>query len=146
MAAAVAEAEAGAGPQAGGNIDRWSVRLEDIADRHRKLLRELTRRISKRLETDFSKLPGAEGPNVGIQLREGNRKVLMELPAALLLQAETDMSAREAIRVRIKARRDRMLFRREPISLEQRVEKGRRQPPAAYGSGGGQGPPGRGRR
>ena len=119
--------------------------LEDIAGRHRKLLRELTRRISKKLETDFTKLPGAEGPNIGIELRERNRKVLMELPAALLPQAETDMSAREAIRVRIKARRDRMLFRREPISLEQHVGTGRRQPPAAFGSGSGQGQ-GRGRR
>ena len=131
----------GAGPQAAGNIDRWSVvRPDDVADRHRKLLRELTRRISKRLETDFSKLPGGEGPNVGIELRERNRKVLMELPAVLLLQAETDMSAREAIRVRIKERRDRMLFRSEPISLEQGVGTGRRQPPAAaFGSGSGQG-------
>jgi hypothetical protein len=91
------------------------VRLKDIAGSHRRLLRELTRRVSKRLQAEFITLPGADGPNIGIQLRQGKRKVVMELPAALLLRAEGDMTVQEAIRIRIKTRHDRMLFRHEPI-------------------------------
>jgi hypothetical protein len=113
------------------------LRLKDIADSHRRLLRELIRRISKRLEAEFTNLPGADGPNVGIELREGNRKIVMELPAALLLRADGEMTAREAMRVRIKARRDRMLFRREPLSLSKRIEAGAYPPPgrSSFGSG-----------
>jgi hypothetical protein len=121
------------------------VRLKDIADSHRRLLRELTRRISKRLEAEFTSLPCADGPNIGIQLREGHRKVVMELPAAVLLRAEGDMTVQEAIRVRIKARRDRMLFRREPISLREHTGAGRRPPSGGVSFGSRQGY-GRGRR
>lgn len=41
----------------------------------------------------------------------------MEIPAALLMQAAGDLGAREAIRVRTKGRRDRMLFQapRSPL-------------------------------
>ena len=130
--------------QDAGPTEGRPVRLKDIADSHRRLLRELTRRISKRLEAEFTSLPCADGPNIGIQLREGHRKVVMELPAAVLLRAEGDMTVQEAIRVRIKTRRDRMLFRLEPIALRERIGGAGRHPPSG-GFGGGQ-RHGRGRR
>jgi hypothetical protein len=45
----------------------------------------------------------------------------MEIPAALLMQAAEDLTAREAIRVRIKSRRDRMLFRVRPGPLPKHI-------------------------
>ena len=115
------------------------MRLKDIADSHRRLLRELTRRISKRLQADFVTPPCADGPNIGIHLSEGHRKIVMELPATVLLRAEGDMTVQEAIRVRIKTRRDRMLFRREPISLSQHVGAGRHPPSGGFSFGVSQG-------
>ena len=111
------------------------MRLKDIADSHRRLLRELTGRISKRLQAEFITLSCADGPNIGIQLREGHRGVVMELPAAVLLRAEGDMTVQEAIRVRIKTRRDRMLFRHEPISLREHIGAGRRPPSGGFSFG-----------
>jgi hypothetical protein len=46
----------------------------------------------------------------------------MELPEAMLARAGQDASVREAIRVRIKGRRDRMLFRPPPVPLPKRIE------------------------
>jgi hypothetical protein len=123
------------------------VRLKEITASHNRLLRDLTGRISNLLETEFSELPGADGPNVGITLRERRRHVVMEVPAALLLQAADDLSAREALRVRIKARRDRMLFKAPPSPLPKHIATA----PApgsmhfGFGRGGGGGHP-RGRR
>jgi len=97
------------------------VRLKDITGAQQRLLRELTTQISVRLEGAFAELPDADGPNVGIRLEERGRNVVMELPGALLLQAANDPSAREALRVRIKARRDRMLFRPPPTPLPKRI-------------------------
>ena len=97
------------------------MRLKDITAAHQRLLRDLTTRISNGLESEFSELPGADGPNVGITLRERRRHVVMEVPGSLLAQAEDDLSAREALRVRIKTRRDRMLFQAPPRPLPKKI-------------------------
>jgi len=60
------------------------VRIRDITESHRRLLRDLSSRISRALETEFSELPDADGPGVGIILRERRREVTVEIPAALL--------------------------------------------------------------
>jgi hypothetical protein len=62
------------------------------------LLEELTRQISNRLEAMFTELPGADGPSIGVELRERGRTVV------------------------IKGRRDRMLFRPPPVPLPKRIE------------------------
>jgi hypothetical protein len=97
------------------------VRLKEITAAHHRLLRDLTGRISSGLESEFAELSAADGPNVGILLRERRRRVVMEIPAALLLQAADDPIAREAIRVRIKSRRDRMLFQAPPAPLPKHI-------------------------
>lgn len=97
------------------------MRLKEIARSHERLLRDLAGRISNGLESEFSELPDADGPNVGVTLRERGRRVVMEIPGALLMQAGDDATAREAIRVRIKARRDRMLFRPPPSPLPKHI-------------------------
>jgi len=97
------------------------VHLKDITASHRRLLQELTGRISARLETEFSELPSPDGLNVGIILRERGRHVTMEVPGALLIEAAQDPTAREAIRVRIKGRRDRMLFQAPPSPLPKHI-------------------------
>jgi hypothetical protein len=108
------------------------VRLKDITESHQRLLRDVTTRISSGLESEFSELAGPDGPNVGVTLRERRRQVLMEIPAA-----------REAIRVRIKARRDRMLFQAPPRPLPKRIAAALTPgSPLGFGRGGG-GPRGR---
>jgi hypothetical protein len=118
------------------------VRLKEIQVSHQKVLRDLTRRISRRLKTDFAELPGADTPNIGVELREEGRAVVIQLPEQLLQRAASDASSRESMRVHIKTRRDRMLFRREPVVIEQRPAVKSR---AAFDRGG-FGAPGRGRR
>ena len=121
------------------------MRLHDITAAHQRLLRDLTTRISSGLESEFSELPGPDGPNVGITLRERRRQVVMEIPAALLTQAADDLTAREAIRVRIKTRRDRMLFQAPPSPLPKHIATAPTPGSAAgfgFGRGGG-GPRGR---
>lgn len=103
----------------GGSGNR--VRQSEIAPAHRKLLGEVTGRISMRLEACFVDLPGGDDTRVGIELEEGGRKVVMELPLAVLLQAVVDPSGRELLRTRIKARRDRMLFRAAPPALPKHI-------------------------
>jgi hypothetical protein len=120
------------------------VRLKDITPLQQRLLRDLSARISGGLESEFSELPGPDGPNVGVMLRERRREVLMEIPAALLAQAAEDPSAKEAIRVRIKARRDRMLFQPPPSPLPKRIATAPvAGSPFGFGSGRGGGPRGR---
>jgi hypothetical protein len=97
------------------------MRLSEITAFHRRLLRELTTQISSSLETEFSELAGADGASVGVILRERRRQVTIEIPATLLVEAADDPVAREAIRVRIKARRDRMLFRPPPSPLPRHI-------------------------
>ena len=96
------------------------MRLREITPAHQRTLRELSARISKGLEAEFSELP-IEGPNVGVRLQERGRKATMEIPGLLLQQAEDDASARETIRVRIKATRDRMLFKPPPMPLPKKI-------------------------
>jgi len=120
------------------------VRLKDITPSHHRLLRDLTNRISSGLETEFSELPGADGPNVGIVLRERRRQVVIEIPGALLMQAAGDVIAREAIRVHIKGRRDRMLFQAPPSALPKHIATAPAPGSMPYGFGrGGGGPRGR---
>src|SRR5262249_35141072 len=64
--------------------------------------------------TEFEKRTGPEGPNVGVTLAERGKSGRLEIPYALLQEAESDLMARDALRVRIKAARDRMLFRPPP--------------------------------
>ena len=114
----------------------------EIAASHRQLLDELIGQISNRLECGFTELPGAEG-NVGIELRERGRTVVMELPVALLASAVSDAIAREAVRVRIKTRRDRMLFRPPPVPLPKHITSVADPAGSRFGFGRG---PNRGRR
>ena len=119
------------------------MRLHEVTASHQRLLRDLTSRISSGLESEFSELKDADGPNVGVILRERRCEVVMEIPAALLMQAVDDLTAREAIRVRIKGRRDRMLFKAPPGALPKHIA--RAPAPGGFQSGFGRGGP-RGRR
>src|SRR5262249_59040303 len=98
-----------------------AVRREDVSEPHWRVLSDLTSRISSGFETECSELQDADGPSVGIILRERRREVTVEIPAALLTEAAGDATAREAIRVRIKARRDRMLFKAPPSPLPKHI-------------------------
>jgi hypothetical protein len=118
------------------------VLLKEITGGQHRMLRELSSRISNRLEAEFSELAG---PNVGITLRERGKTVVMEVPGALLAQAGTDPTAQEAMRVRIKGRRDRMLFRPPPAPLPKRIEPAGTPGGGYFGSRGGGGPGRRGR-
>lgn len=119
------------------------MRLHEVTASHQRLLRDLTSRISNGLESEFSELKDADGPNVGVILRERRCEVVMEIPAALLMQAVDDLTAREAIRVRIKGRRDRMLFKAPPGPLPKHIA--RAPAPGGFQFGFGRGGP-RGRR
>ena len=90
------------------------MRLTAITAAQRRLLTALTGRISTRLAAEFETLSRPESPNVGVTLAERGRSGRLEIPYALLQEAESDLMARDALRVRIKAARDRMLFRPPP--------------------------------
>jgi hypothetical protein len=90
------------------------VRLKDVTPAQRKLLGELSGRISNRLEASFADPAGAESGNIGVTLHERGKSGMLEIPEALLLEAESDAVARDSVRVRIKVARDRMLFRPPP--------------------------------
>jgi hypothetical protein len=121
-----------------------SARLGETTLQQRRLLEELTSRISTRLEATFRAAGDSSGPNVGIELRERNASVVIEIPRAMLDVALSDPAGREALRVRLKARRDRMLFKAPPAPLPKHVA------PMSLGYGGGHdgrgGYRGRGRR
>jgi hypothetical protein len=121
------------------------VRLKDVTASQHRLLRDLTHGISNGLETEFAELPSGDGPNVGVILRERRRQVVIEIPAALLMQAAGDLTAREAIRVRIKGRRDRMLFQAPPAPLPKHIATAPAPGSMQFGFGRGGGG-GRGRR
>ena len=97
------------------------MRLTDVTPAHRRLLDELSGRISTRLEAHFTELPTADGQHIGIALRERGSSVVMELPASLLDDAADNPAARETLRTRIKARRDRMLFKPPPAALPKHI-------------------------
>ena len=90
------------------------MRLTAITALRRRLLTALTGRISTRLVAEFETLSRPESPNVGVTLAERGKSGRLEIPYALLQAAESDLIARDALRVRIKAARDRMLFRPPP--------------------------------
>jgi hypothetical protein len=90
------------------------VRLDAITASQRRILPELTGRISNRLAAEFEKAARPESPNVGVTLQERGKSGRLEIPYALLQEAEADLAARDALRVRIKSARDRMLFRPPP--------------------------------
>lgn len=101
-----------------------------------RLLAELSGRISTRLELVVDE-GGDEKPNIGVTLRERGHSVSMEVPYALLDQAEGDPIARESLRVRLKGRRDRMLFRAPPTPLPKNIVQSRESfMPRNMGGGG----------
>jgi hypothetical protein len=87
------------------------VRLNEISAPQRRLLSDVSARISGRLEAHFVELPAADDAHIGIALHEGDRKVVIEMPLAILVEALDSPSGREILRTRIKARRDRMMFK-----------------------------------
>ena len=121
------------------------MRLRDITPSHHRLLRDLTNGISSSLETEFVNPSAEDGPSVGIMLRERRRQTMIEIPATLLIEAAEDLVAREAIRVHIKGRRDRMLFKAPPSPLPKHITSA--PPPGGMHFGPGRGGGGfRGRR
>ena len=88
--------------------------LNTITASQRRVLAELTGRISNRLAAEFEKRACSESANVGVTLHERGKSGRLEIPCALLQDAEADLAARDALRVRIKSARDRMLFRPPP--------------------------------
>lgn len=95
--------------------------MSSISPGHRKLLGEVASRISGRLRASFVDLPSDDDTRVGIELDEGGRKVVIELPLALVLDAAANASGRELLRTRIKARRDRMMFKVPPPALPKTI-------------------------
>ena len=93
------------------------MRLNEISPSQRRLLSEIVTRISARLEAHFVELPTSNDAHIGIALHEADRKVVIEIPLTLLQQATEDPNGREILRTRIKARRDRMMFRTPPRAL-----------------------------
>jgi hypothetical protein len=85
------------------------------------LLATLASAISGRLEAQFIELPDRDGAHIGVALREGSRNVVIELPVALLAQAVDDPGGREMLRTRVKARRDRMMFKTPPAPLPKKI-------------------------
>jgi len=120
------------------------VRVRDVTTAQRALLAAVSQGISTRLEATFTDPSALDGPNAAIDLRERGKHLVMEVPDTLVIQATTGPAARESFRVRVKARRDRMLFRAPPAPLPKKIE--RAQEPGFFGRPGGQGRPSRGRR
>lgn len=111
------------------------MRLAEIGSAERRLVEELGRRISNRLETSFAEAAAADGAHVGIELRERNRRAVVTIPVALLANAAADAVARESVRVRLKAARDRMLYRPPPERLAKHVAAAPDVVPARSGFG-----------
>ncbi len=98
------------------------MRLRDVTTAQRTLLAAVSTRISRRLEATFAEPAEIDGPNAAIHLRERGRRLVVEIPETMLIEATVDTAAREAFRVRLKARRDRMLFREPGPSLPKKIE------------------------
>ena len=123
------------------------MRLGAVTAAQRRMLGELAGRISNRLEAEFvDPSAAAAAGSVGVLLNERGKRVAIEIPEALLLQAETDAAVRDTMRLRIKAARDRMLFRPPPhhptVQVAPAGESWVRGGRGSWGGGGG----GRGRR
>ena len=119
--------------------------LRDVTPAQRRLLGELTGRISNRLEANFAEPAGTDSLNIGVMLHERGKRGTLEVPQSILLEAETDLVARDTLRLRIKSARDRMLFQPPPARL--RVDIAPLGEPFFNRGGPGRGGPGgRGRR
>ena len=90
------------------------MRADVITASQRRMVEALIGRISDRLATEFQKSPNPDSMNVCVTLKERGKSGRMEIPYELLLQAESDLRVHDMLRVRIKAARDRMLFRPPP--------------------------------
>lgn len=111
------------------------MRLRDVTTAQRALLAAVSQRISRRLEATFTDPADLDGAYAAIHLRERGRRLVMEVPETLLIEATSDTVARESFRVRVKARRDRMLFREPPARLPKSIEPA--QDPAFFRGGAG---------
>lgn len=129
---------------AGGRTDAI-VRARQVSTEQRQVLAELAHRISNKLEAHFTDAADADGPHVGVVLSERGDSVTIEVPVTELTNAVESVTGREALRVRLKGRRDRMMFRAPPSPLPKRIVAA-----SAFSNGGGYGRPfgggGRGRR
>jgi hypothetical protein len=106
------------------------VRVRELTSAHRQLLTDVSGRISMRLEASFRDGEDAAAPNVEVMLVERGRSVVIEVPFAMLDDASRNPIAREAFRVRLKGRRDRMLFTAPPAPLPKKIT-----PLSSYGAG-----------
>jgi hypothetical protein len=97
------------------------VRQTQVGEAEHRLLSELAGRISNRLDASFVLDRPGDGSTIAITLTERGHNVSMEIPAALLARAQEEPAAREALRVRIKGRRDRMMFRPPPRPLPKNI-------------------------
>jgi len=121
------------------------MRLRDITTAQRALLAAVSKKISRRLEASFTDPAELDGPKAAIHLNERGKRLVLEMPETLLIEATSNTAARELFRVRVKAKRDRMLFREPPAPLPKKIEPA--QQPGFFGRPGGAGrPPSRGRR
>jgi hypothetical protein len=98
------------------------MRADVITASQRRMVEALVGRISDRLATEFEKSPNPDSMNVCVTLKERGKSGRMEIPYALLLQAESDLRVHDMLRVRIKAARDRMLFRPPPPRLQTAIQ------------------------
>ena len=119
------------------------MRRDAITAAQRRPLAALPGRISPRLAAELEKRIRPESLNVGVTLQERGTHGRLEIPCALLQEAELDRTARDALRVRIKATRDRMPFR--PPPARPRADIAPLSDPAMWNRGN-FGPGGRGRR
>jgi hypothetical protein len=120
------------------------VRQRALGEAEHQLLYQLAGRISNRLEATFSERATRDDATVGVELAERGKKVAMEISSTLLARAHEEPAAREELRVRLKARRDRMLFKPPPRPLPKNIASA--ADPALLNRGSFGRPQGRGRR
>lgn len=97
------------------------MRLRDVSPAQHRLLADLASGISARLDAAFIELPDRKDAHIGVALREGARNVVIELPVAVLEQAVETPAGRELLRTRMKARRDRMMFKIPAAPLPKKI-------------------------
>lgn len=97
------------------------MRARQLTAEQRRLLGEVATRISGKLEAEFTDPSDVDGPNVGVVLTERGCSVTIEVPAVQFDEAVSGPAGREALRVRLKGRRDRMLFREPPARPAKQV-------------------------
>jgi hypothetical protein len=97
------------------------MRLRDVSPAQHQLLAQLASGISGRLEVRFMEVADEDQAQIGVALREGSRSVVVTVPFALLTQAVDNAAGREQLRTRLKARRDRMMFKTPPAPLPKHI-------------------------